>query len=213
MKPGTRQKMIAGAADLIRRRGVNATSLRNVVNHTGTPRGSLAFHFPGGKLELVGEAIALADREVSIPLTHLMAEQGPVLGLRTFINGWKSILETTQFEAGCTVLSVAIEPYTDDGKSSASEEELKDAANQLLEQAHQVFQGWQKILAKALRDGGVPQTRAKRLAALCVASIEGTVAMCRAAKSTQALVRTGVELEALLESATNSASTSPALKL
>ena len=67
MKPGTRQKMISGAADLIRRRGVNATSLRDVVNHTGTPRGSLAFHFPGGKLELVGEAIALADREVSIP--------------------------------------------------------------------------------------------------------------------------------------------------
>jgi AcrR family transcriptional regulator len=199
MKPSTRQKMISGAADLIRRRGVNATSLRDVVNHTGTPRGSLAFHFPGGKLELLGEAIALADKEVAVPLTHLMAEQGPVLGLRTFINGWKSILETTRFEAGCTVLSVAIEPYTDDGKSSASAEELKEAANHLMDQANQAFQGWQKILAKALRDEGVPQVKAKRLAALCVASIEGTVAMCRAAKSCQALVWTGVELEELLE--------------
>lgn len=207
MKPSTRQKMIAGAADLIRRRGVNATSLRDVINHTGTPRGSLAFHFPGGKLELIGEAIALADREVSIPLAHLMAEQGPVVGLRTFIDGWKTILETTQCEAGCTVLSVAIEPYTDDGKSSASEEELKEAANQLLAQAHQAFQGWQKILAKALKDAGVPQAKAKRLATLCVASIEGTVAMCRAAKDTQALAWTGVELEALLESAIKSAKT------
>jgi AcrR family transcriptional regulator len=211
MKPGTRQKMIAGAADLIRRRGVNATSLRDVVNYSSTPRGSLAFHFPGGKLELVSEAITLANQEVSAPLTHLMAEQGPVLGLRTFIDGWKSILESTQFEAGCTVLSVAIEPYTDDGKSSASEEELKDAANQLLEQANQAFLGWQKILAKALRDSGVPQARSKRLAALCVASIEGTVAMCRAAKSTQALAWTGVELEALLESAIKNTGTSSAI--
>ena len=39
MTSDTRAKMVAGAADLMSRRGVNATSMREVVRHTGTPRG------------------------------------------------------------------------------------------------------------------------------------------------------------------------------
>lgn len=42
MTSDTRAKMVAGAADLVSRRGVNATSLREVVRHTGTPRGRSA---------------------------------------------------------------------------------------------------------------------------------------------------------------------------
>src|SRR4051812_16129292 len=42
MPLSTKEKMVAGAADLISRRGIHATSLRDVVQHTGTPRGSLA---------------------------------------------------------------------------------------------------------------------------------------------------------------------------
>jgi AcrR family transcriptional regulator len=55
--------MIAGAADLVGRLGVNATSMREVVRYTETPRGSIAFHFPGGKVELVQDPIFAAPAD------------------------------------------------------------------------------------------------------------------------------------------------------
>jgi len=61
MTSDTRAKMVAGAADLMSRRGVNATSMREVVRHTGTPRGSIGHHFPGGKQQLIEIAKALSQ--------------------------------------------------------------------------------------------------------------------------------------------------------
>ena len=71
MTSDTRAKMVAGAADLMSRRGVNATSLRDVVRHTGTPRGSLGHHFPRGKQQLIEDALVFAGKQVSGPLAHL----------------------------------------------------------------------------------------------------------------------------------------------
>src|SRR6478735_9579355 len=80
----TRAKMVAGAADLMSRRGVNATSMRDVVRHTGTPRGSIGHHFPRGKQQLIEDAIEFAGRQVSGPLRHLTQDRGAIAGLREF---------------------------------------------------------------------------------------------------------------------------------
>ena len=63
MTSDTRAKMVAGAADLMSRRGVNATSLRDVVRHTNTPRGSLGHHFPRGKQQLIEDALMFAGKQ------------------------------------------------------------------------------------------------------------------------------------------------------
>ena len=81
MSSNTRVKMVAGAADLMSRRGVNATSMRDVVRHTGTPRGSIGHHFPRGKQQLIEDALVFAGRQVSGPLAHLMQEHGAISGL------------------------------------------------------------------------------------------------------------------------------------
>ncbi len=93
MNSDTRAKMVAGAADLLSRRGVNATSVREVVRHSGTPRGSIGHHFPRGKQQLIEDAIAFAGAEVSAPLEHLMRERGAIAGLRAFIALWRRTLE------------------------------------------------------------------------------------------------------------------------
>src|SRR3954471_22309306 len=95
MTSDTKAKMVAGAADLMSRRGVNATSMREVVRHTGTPRGSISHHFPGGKQQLLEEAIVFAGMQVSGPLRHLTAERGAIAGLRAFIALWRQTLEKT----------------------------------------------------------------------------------------------------------------------
>lgn len=190
MGSGTRDKMLMGAVDLIRRRGVNATSVREVVRHTETPRGSIRHHFPDGKLQLVEEAVVLAGQEVSVPLRQLTAERGAVAGLRIFIGLWKQVLAASAFEAGCPVLAVAVEQYIgEDGNPQP------EAEQRLRELTAAIFGEWQQILAAALEKEGVPALRAGRLATLVVAAVEGTVAMCRAARSNTPLDDVLAELE------------------
>jgi AcrR family transcriptional regulator len=196
MTSDTRAKMVAGAADLMSRRGVNATSLRDVVCHTGTPRGSICHHFPRGKQQLIEEAVVFAGAQVSGPLEHLTRERGAIAGLRTFIALWRQTLEKTRFQAGCPVLAVAVEQFVKDAT-----ERDEAAQDHLLDLADSVFADWQRIMVNVLRSEGVTPARARRLAALVIASVEGTVAMCRAARSAQPLEDVRQELELVLSAA------------
>jgi len=200
MSSNTRAKMVAGAADLMSRRGVNATSMRDVVRHTGTPRGSIGHHFPRGKQQLIEDALVFAGRQVSGPLAHLTQEHGAISGLRAFIALWRQTLERSKFQAGCPVLAVAVEQYVND---ATEKDGVPDEAAQrhLLDLANGVFADWQRIMFTALRHEGVAPARARRLAALVIASTEGTVAMCRAARSAQPLDDVRQELELVLSSA------------
>lgn len=190
MNTTTRGRMVAGAVDLIRRRGVNATSVREVVRQTGTPRGSIRHHFPQGKLQLVEEAVELATREVSAPLGQLTVARGVIAGLGLFIAAWGHRLEESGFEAGCPVLAVAVEQYLDEDGNPHAEGESR-----LRGLADAAFQDWQEILAAALEREGVAGERARRLANLVIAAVEGSVAMCRAARSTAPLEEIRTELE------------------
>lgn len=93
------------------------------------------------------------------------------------------------FESGCPVLAVAVEPLTD----------ADESADRLRELASAAFMRWQSVLVEALHREGVPTERAQRLGVLVVASIEGTVAMCRASRSLGPLDDVYRELEYLLE--------------
>ncbi|MGY4299808.1 AcrR family transcriptional regulator [Bradyrhizobium sp. i1.4.4] len=200
MTSDTKAKMVAGAADLMSRRGLNATSMREVVRHTGTPRGSISHHFPRGKQQLIEDAIVFAGAQVSGPLKHLTRKRGAIGGLRVFIALWRQTLEKTEFEAGCPVLAVAVEQYVND---AMDKDGMPDEAVQrhLLELADGVFADWRRIMTEALKHEGVAAGRARRLATLVVASVEGTVAMCRAARSAQPLEDVRQELEAVLTEA------------
>jgi hypothetical protein len=63
------------------------------------------------------------------------------------------------------------------------------------------FARWEDQLAAALCGRGVPRARARSLATLAIASIEGAVVLARARRSTKPLERVGGELEALIADA------------
>ena len=195
MPLSTKEKMVAGAADLISRRGLHATSMRDVVQRTGTPRGSLAHHFPGGKQQMLEEVLRYATESVAAPLEGLMQHRGAVAGLSAFVGWWRRILETSAFEAGCPVLAAAIEPLAGDEGKDAGRGSVPDRLREL---THAAFQRWQTVLAMALQQEGMSAGRARRLGTLIVASIEGTVAMCRAARSLEPLDAVQQELELVL---------------
>jgi AcrR family transcriptional regulator len=197
MTSETRNKMVAGAADLLSRRGMHGTSLREVVRHTDTPRGSIGYHFPGGKAQLIAAAVQLAQRDVADALERVFREYGAAAGLRKMFELRAAALADSCFEAGCPVLVVAVERYTDDSKQAP------DAATQqqLLAAAHQAFSHWQHIIAAALARDGIAPERAQRLAALAISASEGAVALCRAALSLQALQEVAEEMVQLVQAA------------
>src|SRR5689334_9309655 len=70
----TKQKMVQAARQLIRERGYNATAFSDVLELSGAPRGSVYFHFPGGKTQLAMEA-AEAHAHEQVTLIDRAADQ------------------------------------------------------------------------------------------------------------------------------------------
>jgi len=190
----TRARMVAGAVDLVRRRGTAATSLRDVIEHTATPRGSLGHHFPRGKAELLEAVLEMARDHISGRLSSALDEHGPRGGLRQFTQYWRRSLQEADFEAGCAVLPFAIESWGDDERR---EGRTRDGTN-LRQQAQGAFDEWTALLAASLQDAGVPQTRAQSLATLTVAALEGAIAMCRLSRTLQPLEHVSAELDRTL---------------
>lgn len=188
MSAGLRSKMVAGAADLMSRRGLPAASMRDLARHSGTPLGSTYHYFPGGKRQLALEAVRFADDQVMFRLGRSL-EQGPVAGVREFLAVWRQILIDSDFDAGCPVLSVAVtEPRA--GEAAEAVSAARDA-----------FGHWCGLLSGSLHEHGTPLDTAEALALLIVTSVEGSVAICRAEGSPRALDVLARTLEQLTENA------------
>src|SRR5215475_9822435 len=97
-------------------------------------------------------------------------------------------------------LAVAVEQFVNEATERDGKPD-EAAQARLLDLADAVFADWQHIMVSALRREGVSPARARRLAALVIASTEGTVAMCRAARSAQPLEDVRHELELVLSAA------------
>ncbi|MBT2421129.1 TetR/AcrR family transcriptional regulator [Streptomyces sp. ISL-22] len=187
--PTARERIVAGAADMISRRGLNATSIRETAKHARAPLGSTYHYFPDGKQQLATEAVRYTGEWVARSLRKEL-EAGPVAGLQAFLALWRGIVVDSDFRAGCPVLAVSIEePPTDETPTA-------------LAAAAEVFAKWESLLADSLREHGAEPQQAAQLATLIVAAVEGTVAMCRAQRSAQPLDHTAEQLQALILAAT-----------
>jgi TetR/AcrR family transcriptional repressor of lmrAB and yxaGH operons len=166
MVRGVRERMVASAVDLLARRGLQATSFSEVLEHSGAPRGSDYHLFPGGKDQMIGSAldaagtraIELLDRKAGAPAEDVAT---------WFLHIWREVLIRGKFEAGCAVLAVAV--------AAGSPE--------LLDQTALVFRTWRRRLAELLEQGGLRPADAQRFAAMLVASSEGAVVLARAEQS------------------------------
>ncbi|MFI9747561.1 TetR/AcrR family transcriptional regulator [Streptomyces sp. NPDC052494] len=182
----SRERIVAGAADMISRRGLSATSIREMAKHAQAPLGSTYHYFPEGKQQLATEAVRYTGEWVARSLRKELAA-GPAAGLSAFLALWRGVVVDTDFHAGCPVLAVAIE------EPPAGEVPPALAA------AAEVFDQWEGLLADSLRAHGAGAEQAAQVATLIVAAVEGTVALCRAKRSTEPLDRTAAQLQALID--------------
>ena len=177
--------MVFSAMQLFRQHGYDGTGFRDVLAHSGAPRGSIYHHFPGGKAQLGVEAVAFAGDFIAAAMDEALSADDLVEGLESFMAWWIDFLESSDFQAGCPVLAVAAESHPE--------------APQLAVAAATVFDLWETTLAAALRRAGVARQQARSLATLIVAAVEGAMVMCRATRDRRALVRVGTQLKMMLQ--------------
>jgi AcrR family transcriptional regulator len=158
--------MVRTAAQLIRRKGVSGTGMREIVAEAAAPRGSLQHYFPGGKEQLVNEALLwmgdVAARRVE---RHAGSAATPGALLAAIVAEWRDDLVREDFAAGCPLLAAASDAAT-----------TSDEIRQVLQRA---FDGWERPLRSALVDLGVSSSRARSLATVTISALEGAIILCR----------------------------------
>ncbi len=181
----TRARLTATAAELLQRQGYHATGLAQIVEESGAPRGSLYFHFPGGKEELAVAALHDAGQEWRARIEAAI-DRSPDLGAAVVAVCalFAEKLAASDFQLGCPLATVALE-------ASASSEPVRIACRD-----H--FAGWEASIAARLVASGVSAEVAPRLATFSLATIEGALLLARVERSPRPLEVVGETLRALL---------------
>lgn len=161
------------AIALFRRQGFAATGLKQILQESQTPKGSLYHYFPGGKEELGAEAIVVAGAIVARTLSGLARESVSFADfLSRYLYMLASWLEESDYRDGCPIATTLLECVPD---------------SYLMRQAgEQVLADWTAIIAEVLsREGEVD---AERRAAGVLAAAEGALLISRVRRSTTVLL-------------------------
>jgi TetR/AcrR family transcriptional repressor of lmrAB and yxaGH operons len=180
--------MIEATALLIRQRGYHGTSLNDILSASAAPRGSLYFHFPGGKDQLVIEVTRASVADVTERLgAALMAESDPAVAVHHVYQSVARMLEENEFSLGCPIAPLVLDAPND--------------VPELVELCRSAFEQWIGLLRQAFERAGVPERRAQALALLVESSLEGLMVIARATRDRAPVGIVADEVAALVEQA------------
>jgi len=167
---GVRDRMVRSAVVQLARRGLAGASFAEVLEHANAPRGSVYHHFPAGKQELVTAALDYMASDALRSFDNM--DGAPVSKLiDRFIAMWQTILERSDFNAGCSVVAVTV---TADDRA-------------LIEGAAAVFRAWHARLTERLHTAGLARREASSFATMMIAAAEGAVVLARAQRDLEPL--------------------------
>jgi len=179
----SRSRMIDAAYELFRLNGYHATAFSDVVEQSGAPRGSIYYHFPGGKRELALETIAMAGDQVEMWVDEASRQaHDPVSLIRALAQSQMQRLEKSGYCSGCAIATIVLELAPMDEEISA--------------ECDKVFDRWRAALVDRFEQWGVEHTRAGALADLVVTTFEGGLVVSRAARSSEPFWR---NIDALID--------------
>ena len=164
--------MVRSAALLIRERGFHGVGLREVVAHSGGPRGSLGRYFPGGKTQLMTEAIdlALADVFDLLERTLTQAETFPD-AIGEVVAPWRHVLIEHDFALGCPLAATVVD-------AAANNNDLRVHVSDLLAR-------WKATVAGIYVKFGDPPSQAAEHSTVLLAALEGALILARARRNTE----------------------------
>lgn len=166
-KTDARDRAIDTAERLFRIQGYTATGLSQIIEESGSPKGSFYFHFPGGKTQLAEEALDRYVASRAAALQRIAANTaGDALGfVHQIFSGMAAEMVATDFRFGCLMQNLAIE-------QSALDPDLT-------KRVAEGFVGLTEMVARHLRGCGFTLARASSTAAALVAALEGARTIAR----------------------------------
>lgn len=179
----TRTRMVTTTGKLLQRQGFHGTGLNQVLTEAGAPKGSLYFHFPGGKEQLTAEAIAASAAHVDQALAD-HDRNDALASLDAYLLDVAALLERTAFTEGCPIATVALEVAP-----------TSPAIGDACAAAFDLLVG--RVASWIGPDGAAP-AEAQRQAELVYAAIEGALVFCKARRSVEPLHSLRAQLPLLL---------------
>lgn len=179
-----REDMLSAATELFRARGYEGVGVAELLGKAGAPRGSLYFHFPGGKEQIGAEVVERVGRSVAERFRQLH-ESG--VDLDTFI---ERIFKTTAkeskdrcYKATCPMAVIAAEVDAGNPKLAAA---VRD-----------VFVSWELEIADAARARGMSAKNADSFASALISAMEGAFIVSKAQGSSTAHINASKSIKAL----------------
>jgi AcrR family transcriptional regulator len=179
--------MVISAALLMRERGAQPTAIADVLEHSGAPRGSAYHYFPGGRTQLLCEAIDYSGEYVAAKIAKAPSGLDALDDLVTY---YRKQLLRSEYRAGCPVVAVTVE---------AGDPAKGDQSAPVIERAAAAFTRWNDLIAQRLAADGVSAVRAEELAMLTTTAIEGAIIVARASRDLKPLESVHGQLRDLLQ--------------
>lgn len=178
-----RDEIITVTCELLETQGYHATGLNQIVRESQSPKGSLYHYFPEGKEELALAAIAQSAAAIAANIERSLAGSDPVAAVPAFIRTLAGHVAASGFRQGGPITGVALE-------AASTNERLRLACRD-------AYRLWQRLIVDSL-EGTYGEERARRLAAVIIAAIEGGIILARVEQSERPLLDVAEELELLL---------------
>jgi TetR/AcrR family transcriptional regulator, lmrAB and yxaGH operons repressor len=180
-----RDQIIETTCELLELQGYHATGLNEIIQKSGSPKGSLYYYFPGGKEELTSEALNRVGQIVLNRIRdNLEQMDDPAEAIENFLLNIALNVERSGYRAGGPITTVALETAS--------------TSDRLREECQKIYAGWQAVFAEKLIKGGFDEARASSLATLIISTIEGGIILCRTGRSRQPLEQAAREIKLLL---------------
>jgi len=169
-------KTLAAAAKLMRQQGYHGTALHDILVAGGAPRGSLYFHFPGGKEQIGEAALAVSAEAVRAGIARAAeaSETAEVFLLR-IVRAMAADLERSDYKEGCPVATTALE--------TAAQSDALGAASR------NAFQKWELEIKRGLFRLGLTAGDADLAATMVLSQLEGALLLARTYRSLEPLRR------------------------
>lgn len=186
MGTGSRERILETTARLLREQGYHATGLNQIIKESCAPKGSLYYHFPGGKEQLAAEAVIEGGRVARDLFAAAFSEgRTTAQALDHFVLTVMEELKESCFIHGCPVATVALE-------ASATSDPIHQACTR-------VFSGFEDFLTGCLVREGHPPERARQVALTLLSCWEGALILSRAHRDLRPLEAMRATLGRLLK--------------
>ena len=160
--------MVRTTAKLLQRQGYHGTGLNQIVAESDSPKGSIYFHFPGGKEQLATEALDLSGGVVADQLVA-HAAGSTVATLDAFTRTVAERLARSEFRDGCPIATVALEVAPSSAALSAA---CSASFDRLI-----------GVIADMLVADGFPEDEARHRATLVYAVFQGALVLAKGRRS------------------------------